>query len=86
MDLETAKLMAEGNVEAAKLIAAALALLPIFGVGMGIGKFFASYHDAVGRNPSAEEKLSKTYFVSLAITEALGLICLVVSLIILFVL
>jgi F-type H+-transporting ATPase subunit c len=67
------------------MFAAALALLPIAGVGLGIGKFLASYYEAIGRNPTAEEKLSKSYFISLAITEALGLICFGVAAIILFV-
>lgn len=72
--------------EAAKLIAAAIALLPIFGIGIGLGQIFGSYNEAVGRNPSAAEILDKKYFLSFALTEALAIFVLVISLIILFVL
>lgn len=72
------------ELDAAKLIAAALALLPILGVGIGLGMFFSSYNDAVGRNPSSAEILDKKFFLSFALTEALAIFALVVSLIILF--
>lgn len=72
------------ELEAAKLIAAALALLPILGVGIGLGMFFSSYNDAVGRNPSSAEILDKKFFLSFALTEALAIFALVISLIILF--
>lgn len=72
------------ELEAAKLIAAAIALLPMFGVGIGLGHIFASYNEAVGRNPSAAELLDKKYFLAFALTEALAIFALVVSLIILF--
>ncbi len=72
------------ELESAKLIAAAIALLPMFGVGIGLGLIFASYNNAVGRNPSATEALDKKFFLSFALTEALAIFALVVSLIILF--
>lgn len=72
------------EMEAAKLIAAALALLPIVGVGIGLGMIFSSYNDAVGRNPTAAEILDKKYFISFALTEALAIFALGVSLVILF--
>ena len=72
------------ELESAKLIAAALALLPIFGVGIALGMIFSSYNNAVGRNPSATELLNQKFFLSFALTEALAIFALVVSLIILF--
>ena len=72
------------ELEAAKLFAAAIALLPLFGVGLGLGKIFASYNEAVGRNPASAELLDKKYFLAFALTEALAIFALVVSLIILF--
>ncbi len=72
------------ELEAAKLIAAALALIPIAGVGIGLGMIFSSYNEAVGRNPSSTEILDKKFFLSFALTEALAIFALVVSLIILF--
>jgi len=72
------------DIEAIRLLAAALALLPIIGVGLALGKIFSSYNEAVGRNPNAAEILDKKFFLSFALTEALAIFALVVSLIILF--
>ena len=72
------------ELETMKLLAAALALLPLFGVGIGLGMIFASYNTAVGRNPSAATLLDKKFFLTFALTEALAIFALVVSLIILF--
>lgn len=72
------------DVEAAKLIAAALALFPILGVGIALGNIFSSYNEAVGRNPSSADALEKKFFISFALTEALAIFALVVSLLILF--
>ena len=72
------------EVEASKLLAAAIALLPILGVGIGLGMIFASYNEAVGRNPSAVEALDKKFFITFALTEALAIFALAISLLILF--
>ncbi len=72
------------ELEAAKLMAAALALIPIAGVGIGLGLIFSSYNEAVGRNPSALELLEKKFFLTFALTEALAIFALVISLVILF--
>lgn len=72
------------ELEAAKLMAAALALIPIAGVGVGLGLIFSSYNEAVGRNPSSLELLEKKFFLTFALTEALAIFALVISLVILF--
>lgn len=72
------------ETEAAKLIAAGIALLPIIGVGIGLGLIFGSYNEAVGRNPGAAELLDKKFFLNFALTEALAIFALVISLVILF--
>ncbi|MBP7722712.1 MAG: F0F1 ATP synthase subunit C [Alphaproteobacteria bacterium PRO2] len=72
------------ELEAAKLIASALALIPIAGVGVGLGLIFSSYNEAVGRNPTALELLEKKFFLTFALTEALAIFALVISLVILF--
>lgn len=72
------------EIEGIKLIAAAIALLPIFGVAIAFGMIFSSYNEAVGRNPTSAEILDKKYFLAFAFTEALALFALVVSLLILF--
>lgn len=72
------------EIEAAKMIAAAIALIPIMGVGIGLGLIFSSYNEAVGRNPNAEELLSKKFFLTFALTEALAIFSLLICLMILF--
>jgi F0F1-type ATP synthase membrane subunit c/vacuolar-type H+-ATPase subunit K len=72
------------EVEAAKLIGAALALIPIAGVGVGLGMIFASYNEAVGRNPSAVDLLEKKFLLTFALTEALAIFALVISFMIMF--
>ncbi len=62
------------EVEAAKYIAAALALLPMFGVALALGNIFSSYNEAAGRNPTAVDVLDKKFFISAALTEALALL------------
>lgn len=71
--------------EAVKLIAAALALIPMFAVALALGKIFSSYNEAVGRNPTSADMLDKKFFISFALTEALAIFSLGVSLMILFV-
>lgn len=72
------------ELEAAKLIASALALIPIAGVGVGLGLIFSSYNNAIGRNPGAADLLEKKFFLTFALTEALAIFALVISLVILF--
>lgn len=72
------------EIDAMKLLAAAIALLPLFGVGLALGMIFSSYNEAVGRNPTASDILEKKFFISFALTEALAIFALGVSLIILF--
>lgn len=73
------------ELESVKLIAAALALLPMFAVALGLGMIFSSYNEGVARNPNATELLDKKFFLCFALTEALAIFALLISLIILFV-
>lgn len=72
------------ELEAAKLIGAALALIPIAGVGVGLGLIFSSYNEAVGRNPGAAGLLEKKFLLTFALTEALAIFALVISFMIMF--
>lgn len=71
------------EVEAARLLAAAIALIPILGVGIGLGHIFGAYQNAIARNPDTESKLSGTLLFGFAVTEALAIFCLGLSVIIL---
>jgi F-type H+-transporting ATPase subunit c len=73
------------ELEAVKLLAGAIALLPLIGVGIGLGLIFGSYNEAVGRNPGAAELLDKKYFLAFALTEALAIFALLISLYLVFV-
>lgn len=73
------------DVEVARLFAAALALIPIYGVALSLGRIFSSYNESVSRNPASEPLLDKKYFLSFALTEALAIFALLISIIILMV-
>ena len=62
------------ELEAAKLIAGALVVLPAFGAALGLGMYFASYNNAIGRNPETKKLLDTRFFLILAFIEALGII------------
>ncbi|MES2729570.1 MAG: ATP synthase F0 subunit C [Pseudomonadota bacterium] len=72
------------ELEAVKLLAGAIALLPLFGVGIGLGMIFSSYNEAIGRNPGAAELLDKKFFLTFALTEALAIFALVIALYLVF--
>ncbi len=70
--------------QAARLIGAALAMIGTFGVGLGLGNLVAHWLSAIARNPAAAPQLQQVGFIGLALTEAIALFALVVSLLILF--
>ncbi len=72
------------ELEAVKLLAGAIALLPLLGVGIGLGLIFASYNEAIGRNPGAADLLDKKFFLTFALTEALAIFALVIALALVF--
>lgn len=73
------------DFESVKLLAAAIALIPLAGVGIGLGHIFGSYNLAISRNPSSAELLEKKFLLTFALTEALAIFAFLISLYILFV-
>lgn len=72
--------------EAVKLLAAGLAIgLATLGPGIGIGLVASGALQALGRNPDARGVIITNMFVAIAFAEALAILALVVSLILLFV-
>lgn len=67
-----------------KKVAAALAALPLAGVGLAVGKVFCSVVEAVSRNPSAQDKIFTIGILGAALTEAIGLFALLVVFLILY--
>jgi len=70
---------------AAKLIGAGIAVIPLLGVGIGLGMLFSSIITAIGRNPSVADQVKGTGLFYFALVEAIALFALVVALLILFV-
>lgn len=67
-----------------KLIAAALALLPLISVGFALGKLFSTLLESTARNPSAKEELFGRAMIGFALTESIALLAFVVAMLILF--
>lgn len=72
------------DIESAKLIGAGLAAIGVIGSGIGVGSVWASLISAVGRNPAAEGAVSKYAWIGFAVTEAIALFALLISLLIFF--
>ena len=68
-----------------RLLAAALAVLPLFGVALALGKIFSDWISSVARNPGAGEVVQPVGLLGFALTEAIALFALIISFIILFV-
>ena len=68
-----------------RLLAAALAVLPLFGVALALGKIFADWISSVARNPGAGESIQPVGLLGFALTEAIALFALIIAFIILFV-
>lgn len=73
------------DVKAAADIGAGLAVIALFGVGIGIGNIFSALITSVARNPAARDKVFGLAILGFALTEAVALYALVVAFIILFV-
>jgi F-type H+-transporting ATPase subunit c len=63
---------------------AGLATIGLAGAGVGVGIVFGSLVFALGRNPSEETRLFKYAMLGFALTEAVGLLALMVAFLILF--
>lgn len=75
------------ELEAVKLLAAGLCMgLGAIGSGIGEGYVGGKALEAIGRNPSTQNKIIPNMIVAMAITESTAIYSLVISLIILFVL
>jgi F-type H+-transporting ATPase subunit c len=73
------------DASVAKLLAAGIALIPLLGVGIGLGHVFSAFIEAVGRNPGAKKDVFQIGMIGAAMTEAIAIFALVVSLILIFV-
>lgn len=71
-------------MEKYKFLAVALALLPMIGVGISLGRIFSTLLDGIARNPSAKDDLTGRAIIGFALTESVALLSFVVAMLILF--
>jgi F-type H+-transporting ATPase subunit c len=72
-------------LQAAQKIGAGLSTFGLAGAGIGIGIIFGSLIIATSRNPGIKEDLFKYAILGFALTEAIALFTLMITLLILFV-
>ncbi len=65
------------EVEAARLIAKGLALLPLMGVGIGQGILMARALEGMARNPEMEGNLFTRMLIGSALIESIAILALV---------
>jgi F-type H+-transporting ATPase subunit c len=68
----------------AKSIGAGLATVGLVGAGAGVGIVFGALVFSLARNPSEEQRLFKYAMLGFALTEAVGLLALMMAFLILF--
>ena len=61
------------DLAAAKMIGAGLAVIALFGVGIGIGNIFSTLIATVGRNPSVQQRVFPFAIIGFALVEAVAL-------------
>ena len=71
-------------VTAGKSMGAGMATIGVVGAGVGIGLIFASLIKAVGRNPGLESKFMQFTLLGFALTEAMGLLAIMMAFLILY--
>jgi F-type H+-transporting ATPase subunit c len=71
-------------LEGLRLIGAGLATISLVGAGAGVGIVFGSLISAIGRNPGMRADLFRNAILGFALTEAVGLLGLMMAFLILF--
>lgn len=72
------------EAEAARYIGAGLAVVALFGVGLGIGNIFSTLIASIARNPAVQPKVQPVAILGFALTEAVALFALLIAILILF--
>lgn len=67
-----------------KLLGAGAATIGLAGAGVGVGFVFGSLLTAVARNPFLRDELFRLAILGFALTEAVGLLALMMAFLILF--
>lgn len=72
------------RVQCCKLIGAGLATIGLVGAGAGAGVIFGSLLQGFSRNPSKADAMVKYAMLGFALTEAVGLLALMMAFVILY--
>jgi F-type H+-transporting ATPase subunit c len=70
--------------QAAKYLGAGMATIGVVGAGAGIGIVFAGLLLALSRNPAKEARLMQIVLLGFALTEAMGLLAIMMAFLILY--
>lgn len=69
-----------------KAIGAGIAAIGMLGSGIGLGLMIGKFFEAVGRQPSVEERLSSYFYIGAGLIEAVALFAFAIAALVLFVL
>jgi F-type H+-transporting ATPase subunit c len=72
-------LVLSAYTEGSKLIGAGLATIGLVGAGMGVGIVFGSLITGIARNPQIKDLLFRYAILGFALTEAVGLLALMMA-------
>ena len=72
-------------ITASKMIGSGLATIGLVGAGVGVGVVFGSLLLSLSRNPQLEKQLFSYAVSGFALTEAVGLLALMMAFLILFI-
>jgi len=73
------------RLQCAKYIASGLAVSGLIGAGAGVGVVFGSLVLATSRNPALKDDLFRSAILGFALTEAVGLLAIMMSFLLLFI-
>jgi F-type H+-transporting ATPase subunit c len=76
--------MSESIIVCARLVGAGMATIGIIGAGIGIGVLFGALLISISRNPAMEDVYLKYLFLGFALTEAMGLLAVMMAFLILY--
>jgi len=76
--------LGDALLSSSKLVGAGLATIGLVGAGMGVGVVFGSLISSISRNPALKGELFRYAILGFALTEAVGLLALMMAFLILF--
>lgn len=77
-------LLSDIRLECCKLVGAGIATVSLAGAGTGVGVVFSGLLDSISRNPGIKADLFRFAVLGFALTEAVGLLGLMMAFLILF--